>query len=326
VGVEIASGLQRRGAQNSVLRALARLHRTRRVGDTDASHALAAETRRAGRTAPAALLHGLQSLKRFALLLPRPNALLGGFAVLLARGSLAAVGVEIASGLQNLRRFALLLPRPNALAQGGAIFLAQRSPAAVLIEIATAGLDVLLLEKHQRLITWLALTLVGATARLHVLLVLQVALDELASVRRPAVEVVQVAVVGAEVRVACDLRFRAPCHHAVTSILRELEELKVRELLVSCQALGVKLFSLDGPFHDGVRPGVVGVNPTAVSSNPSRHFVVHVAAAGPGEGHADLAARVMNPCLGPRALNSGRDGPHDEKRGQHVCVDSGGTP
>merc|ERR1712118_273262 len=96
VSVEIASGLQRRGAQNGVLRALARLHRTRRVGDTDAAHALAAETRRAGRTAPAALLHGLQSLKRFALLLPRPNALLGGFAVLLARGSLAAVGVEIA--------------------------------------------------------------------------------------------------------------------------------------------------------------------------------------------------------------------------------------
>jgi len=145
VGVEIASGLQRRGAQNSVLRALARLHRTRRVGDTDAGHALAAETRRAGRTAPAALLHGL-----------------------------------------SLKRFALLLPGPNALAQGGAIFLAQRSPAAVLIEIATAGLDVLLLEKHH---TRRALTLVGATARLHVLLVLQIALDELASVRRPAVEV-----------------------------------------------------------------------------------------------------------------------------------------
>ena len=51
----------------------------------------------------------------------------------------------------------------------------------------------------------MALTLVVVLARFRLLFVLQVALDELASVRRTAIQVVQITIVGAEVQVARDL-------------------------------------------------------------------------------------------------------------------------
>merc|ERR1719420_221443 len=125
--------------------------------------------------------------------------------------------------------------------------------ALLLPSLAVDAAELLLPEKRHRRLRR-ALTLVVRRARIDLLVVLQVARDELASVLRPAIQVMQITVVGAEVRVARYLRLRAARHETVTSALAEVKELKVCELLVSCEALRVKLFAFDGPFHDGICP------------------------------------------------------------------------